>query len=104
MNKLNPALKVNRRNAIAHELANKSEKPDNNITGNESKSDRVSLSKSSKVKSSSNGGGDIASDVRYDLIRKYREILADGTYRVKANELADKIVQKIKENKNRALF
>ena len=104
MNKLNPSLKINQRNAVSQEIINKPEKLDNNSTGNESKSDRVSLSNSSKMKSSIDGSGVIASDVRYELIKKYREILANGTYQVKADELADKIVQKIKENKNRAIF
>ena len=42
----------------------------------------------------------ILSDVRYDLVKKYREHLADGSYQIKSDELADKIVQKVKENKN----
>ena len=42
----------------------------------------------------------IASDIRFDLVKKYREVLADGSYQVKSDELADKIVQKVKENKN----
>ena len=104
MNKLNPSTKISQRNAMAQEPVSKSEKLDKNIIGNKSKSDRVSLSNSSKVKSSIDGGGVIASDVRYGLIKKYREILSNGTYRIKADELADKIVQKIKENKNRAIF
>jgi len=104
MNKLNPSIKVSQRDTVAQEPTNRSEKLDNSIIGNESRSDRVSLSNSSKVKSSANEGGVIATDVRYDLIKKYREILANGTYQIKADELADKIVQKIKENKNRAIF
>jgi anti-sigma28 factor (negative regulator of flagellin synthesis) len=37
-------------------------------------------------------------------VKKYREILADGSYQIKSSELADKIVQKVKENKNMILL
>ena len=47
---------------------------------------------------------DIVSDVRYDLVKKYREHLADGSYQIKSDELADKIVQKVKENKSMLLL
>jgi len=37
-------------------------------------------------------------------VKKYREILADGSYQIKSDELADKIVQKVKEGKNGILL
>jgi anti-sigma28 factor (negative regulator of flagellin synthesis) len=46
----------------------------------------------------------IASDVRYELIKKYKTVLAEGTYKIKSDELADKMIQKIKENKNTVIF
>ena len=62
------------------------------------------MSQTSKIKASIQGRSKIAADVRYDLIKKYREVLNNGTYVVKAEELADKIVQKIRENKNRMVI
>ena len=103
MNKLNPTIKINRRNAIAQELSPKNNKSNNKVN-EEIKNDQVSLSKTSKIKASVQDGNKIASDVRYDLINKYRDILNNGTYVVKADELADKIVQKIRENKNRIVI
>ena len=99
MNKLNIVQKTNERNSAGQEFTLKSAKNANSNTKKETKSDRISLSESYKGKSSTNMKG-IVSDVRYDLVKKYREILADGSYQIKSDELADKIVQKVKENKN----
>ena len=101
MNKLNPNIKINRQSAVAQKLTNKSRKLDDNVKENKNKNDRVTLSSTSKVKASNQGQTNIVSDVRYDIINKYREVLSSGNYVVKADELADKIVQKIRENKNR---
>ena len=66
--------------------------------------DRVSLSQTSKVKASVQSKGGVASDIRMELVNKYRGILENGSYVVKAEEIADKIVQKIRENKNRVIL
>ena len=99
MTKLNPALKINQRDSVRQELTIKPVKTNNSSIGKESKSDRVSLSESYKTEPLRDRQG-IASDIRFDLVKKYREVLADGSYQVKSDELADKIVQKVKENKN----
>ena len=104
MHKLNPAIKVNRRNVIAQKITNNSGKPENKKVDGKTKNDQVSLSQTSKLKASIQGRSNIVSDVRYDLIQKYREVLDSGTYVVKAEELAEKIVQKIRENKNRMVI
>ena len=103
MNKLIITLKTNDRKSVGQELTSKSSKKANSSSREETKPDRISLSESYKGKSSINKKG-IISDVRYDLVKKYREILADGSYQIKSNELADKIVQKVKEGKNRILL
>ena len=102
MNKLNPALKTNERSAVERELPAKSAKK-NSINEKKIRPDRVSLSDSYKENTTIKGKN-IVSDVRYDLVKKYREVLADGSYQVKSDELADKIVQKVKENKNAILL
>ena len=103
MTKLNPALKLNQRDSVRREFTIKSTEQNSSNIGKESRSDRVSLSESYKGKSAIDARG-IVSDIRYDLVKKYREVLADGSYRIKSDELADKIVQKVKESKNRILF
>ena len=104
MNKLNPNIKINRQSAVAQKLTNKSRKLDDNIKEGKNKNDKVTLSSTSKVKASNQGQTNIVSDVRYDIINKYREVLSNGNYVVKSDELADKIVQKIRENKNRMVI
>ena len=99
MNKLNIVLKTNERNSAGQEYSLKSAKNASSNTMKETKPDRISLSESYKENSSINKKG-VVSDVRYDLVKKYREHLADGSYQIKSDELADKIVQKVKENKN----
>ena len=103
MNKLNIVQKTNEINSSGKEFTIKSAKNTSSNVMKETNSDRISLSESYKGKSSINKKG-IVSDVRYDLVKKYREILADGSYQIKSNELADKIVQKVKEGKNRILL
>ena len=103
MNKLNIVLKTNERNSPGQDVTLKSTKNASTNTREENKPDRISLSESYKGKSSINKKG-IVSDVRYDLVKKYREILADGSYQIKSNELADKIVQKVKEGKSSILL
>ena len=98
MNKLNIVLKTNEIKS-SQEQTLKSAKNASSNTMKETKPDRISLSESYKGNSSINKKG-IVSDVRYDLVKKYRENLADGSYQIKSDELADKIVQKVKENKN----
>ncbi len=62
--------------------------------------DRVTLSESSKTQASAKGEKAIASDIRQDLVNKFRDVLKNVSYEVKSGEIADKIVQKIRENKN----
>jgi anti-sigma28 factor (negative regulator of flagellin synthesis) len=45
-----------------------------------------------------------SSEVRQDLVNKHKASLANGTYEVKAQELAEKMIQKIRENKTRELL
>ena len=75
-----------------------------NVVDIENNMDKVSLSNSSKTDNSTQPRNKIASDVRYNLIKKYKAVLAEGTYKIKSDELADKMIQKIKENKNTVIF
>ena len=95
--------KTNEINSAGQEFTSKLAKNANSGSREETKPDRISLSKSYKGKSSINKKG-IVSDVRYDLVKKYREVLANGSYQIKSNELADKIVQKVKEGKSSILL
>lgn len=43
-------------------------------------------------------------EVREKLVSKFRDILESGTYQIKADEIADKMVQKIREQKNSTII
>ena len=103
MNKLEPPIKINRREAVNGPVKgnNKTVKGDSSSSKNV---DRVTLSESSKTQASASDIKTIASEIRQDLVNKFRNVLQDGSYQVKADEIADKIVQKIRENKNRLVL
>jgi len=45
-----------------------------------------------------------AAKIRQDLVEQYKTILANGTYEIKARELAEKMVQKIRDDKTRTII
>tara|TARA_Y100001960_G_scaffold4134_1_gene4501 strand:+ start:227 stop:541 length:315 start_codon:yes stop_codon:yes gene_type:complete len=62
--------------------------------------DRITLSKNSKKQPVLIESEKVTGEIRHDLVNKFRNILKDGSYSIKADEIADKIVQKIRDNKN----
>jgi anti-sigma28 factor (negative regulator of flagellin synthesis) len=104
MNKLNIALKINRSESLKIEPKNISNKKNERAADIKNNNDKVSISNNLKTGNPTKTKTVIASDVRYNLIKKYKTILSDGTYKIKSDELADKMIQKIKENKNKVLF
>ena len=99
MNKLEPTSKIGRQDAI-----NGSSKGKNKTVAGKPASakniDRVTLSETSKTQASASEAKSVTSEIRRDLVNKFRNILQQGSYEVMADEIADKIVQKIRENKN----
>jgi anti-sigma28 factor (negative regulator of flagellin synthesis) len=43
-------------------------------------------------------------EIRRDLVEKYKTSLAEGTYEIKAHELAEKMIQKIRESQTRVII
>ena len=43
-------------------------------------------------------------NIRQDMVNKYKASLANGTYEVKAQELAEKMIQKIRDDKTRKII
>ena len=99
MNKLEPTIKIGRQNTLDRPAKGKN-KPAAGKPSSPKNIDQVTLSKPSKTQASASGVTSAASKIRQDLVNKFRDILQKGSYEVKANEIADKIVQKIRENKN----
>ena len=103
MNELEITTKIGRRNPINGPAKGKN-RP---VTSNQTSSghvDKVTLSEPFKAQVSASKSKATESEIRHELVNKYRNILQNGTYEVKANEIADKIVQKIRENKNRLVL
>ena len=99
MNELKPTLKLVRGNTVKSD--SKGVRSSARNSGHSGKPlDRVTLSEVSKNQVPSKGSKDIAGEIRHDLVNKFRNVLRDGTYSIKSDEIADKIVQKIRDNKN----
>jgi flagellar biosynthesis anti-sigma factor FlgM len=103
MNELETTTKIGRQNPINGSVKGK----DKQLTGNKISSghvDKVTLSEPSKAQASASKSQATTSEIRHELVNKYRKVLQNGSYEVKANEIADKIVQNIQENKNRVVL
>jgi len=103
MNEFEPKIKLVSANTLKDDLR-VIKNSNKNLKGIGTASDRVSLShdslRSSKSKESKNGNGEI----RHDLVNKFRNVLREGTYSIKADEIADKLVQNIRDNKNQLIL
>ena len=99
MNKLEPASKIGRQDAINGSAKGRN-KPVAGKPASAKNIDRLTLSETSKTPPSASEVKSVASEIRHALVNTLRNILQQGSYEVKADEIADKIVQKIRENKN----
>jgi flagellar biosynthesis anti-sigma factor FlgM len=98
MNKLEITKKIGRQNPINGSAEGKN-KP---VTENKLSSghvDKVTLSEPSKAQASAGKSKATSNEIRHELVNKFRKVLQTGSYEVKANEIAEKIVQNIRENK-----
>ena len=103
MNELKPTLKLVRGNTVKSD--SKGSRRSARSSGPSGKPlDRVTLSEVSKNQDTSKVSKGKSSEIRHDLVNKFRNILKDGTYSIKADEIADKIVQKIRDNKNHLIL
>lgn len=104
MDELNPTSKILRKPAVDRASA-KTARADQGKTQSGGVTDRVTLSSASRAESTKAGEPEPAArDIRLDLVKKFRSVLQEGSYVVKANEIADKIVQKIGEDKNQNIL
>lgn len=103
MSKLEITTKIGRRNAVNGSANGKNKQiPDKKVSS--VNVDRVTISDPSKFQAPANKSKVITSEIRHELVNKFRSVLESGTYEVKANDIADKIVQKIRESKNRLVL
>ena len=99
MNKLEPTIKLVRGNAVKGDSKNiKNSNHKSKYSRNTS--DKITLSNNSKNQPVLKEKKNMTGEIRHDLVDKFRNVLRDGNYSIKADEIADKIVQKIRDNKN----
>ena len=65
--------------------------------------ERITLSNRSKIRNPNQSNKLPSTEVRQDLVNKFRRDLDKGNYEVRAEEIADKIVQRIREEKDRKI-
>lgn len=99
MSEFNPSYKIERQSGISPVAKTATKKPQEPSPSIQADSDRVSLSKASRNPASKN-----TSSVRQDIVDKYKTMLGKGAYQIKADEIADKMVQKIQENKGPSVY
>ena len=103
MNKIEITTKIGRQNPI-NGSAEGMNKP---VTGNKLSSghvDKLTLSEPYKAQASAGKSKATSNEIRHELVNKFRDVLQNGSYEVKSNEIADKIVQNIQENKHRLVW
>ncbi len=103
MNDLNPTGKVSRQGAV-NKPAKEIKRNVPTVSAVSTAVDRVTLSETTKAQAPATLPRTRSGEIRRDLVQKFRNILENGTYQIKADEIADKIVQKIRENKNSIIF
>ncbi len=101
MTELDPTSRVDRKNPI-NKPAPKIKRGSQAAAPASKEVDRVTLS--SKAPQAAAAKPQTSSEIRKDLVQKFRTVLEEGSYQVKAQEIADKMVQKIRENKNRLIL
>lgn len=99
MNELEPTIKVVRGDRVKRDPKS-IKNSDENSQYSKITPDRVTISENSKNQTVSKELKNLTGEVRHDLVNKFRNVLKDGNYSIKADEIADKIVQKIRDNKN----
>jgi flagellar biosynthesis anti-sigma factor FlgM len=71
---------------------------------NASSADRVTLSHKPNQASAKTESAKSSGQIRDQLVNKFRDYLEQGTYKVKADEIAKKMVQKISEDKDQTII
>ena len=103
MNEFEPKIKLVSGNTVKDDFRsrNSSDKGSSKV---DVASDRVSLSQNIKPQSPSKELKNGTGEIRQELVNKFRSVLQEGTYSIKADEIADKLVQNIRDNKNHLIL
>lgn len=103
MTELDPTSKIGQRSS-AKKLPARPVKPSSQ-SANTPSADRVTLShKPSQAPLKTDSATKTSGQIRDQLVSKFRDYLEQGTYQVKADEIAKKMVQKIQEDKDQTII
>ena len=102
MTELDPTNKIIQRNSAKKPPARAARTPSQ--SENTPVADRVTLSHKPNQAPQKTGTGKASGQVRDQLVTKFRDYLEQGTYQIKADEIAKKMVQKIQEEKDQTII
>ncbi len=99
MSEFNPSFKVERDAGIKPARKTSQGRTKKETPTVPESSDMVKLSPAARIP-----GSRKTSEVRQEIVDRFKSVLGNGAYQVKADEIADKMVQKIRENKGPSIF
>lgn len=102
MDELIPTTKIGRRSLIDRPASKDNRFPEKGTFRDSLK--RASLSREDSRQTVRKSRKTSSAEVRRDLVNKFRHKLEKGSYLIKAEEIADKMVQKIREEKDKIIF
>ena len=104
MTELDPTNKITQRSSAKKPPARPARPPLESAKTSATSGDRVTLSHKPNKATLETGGAKASGNIREHLVSQFREILEQGTYQVKADEIAKKMVQKIQEGKDQTII
>ncbi len=104
MTELDPASKIAQRSSAKKPPARPARQPLESAKTSATGSDRVTLSHKPNQAPLKTSNAKASGQIREQLVSQFREILEQGTYQVKADEIAKKMVQKIQEEKDQTII
>jgi flagellar biosynthesis anti-sigma factor FlgM len=102
MTELDPTSKIVQRGSAKKPAARPTQARSD--SGNAPVADRVTLSHKPSQASAKTETAKTSGHVRDQLVSKFRDFLEQGTYQVKADEIAKKMVQKIQDDKDQTII
>ncbi len=103
MTELDPTNKITQRSSAKKSPVRPARLPNASANTNAT-SDRVSLSHKPNKAPLETDSAKASGQIREQLVSKFREVLEEGTYKIKADEIAKKMVQKIQDEKDQTII
>jgi flagellar biosynthesis anti-sigma factor FlgM len=102
MTELDPTSKIGQRSSAKKPPARPASP--SSQSANTPSADRVTLSHKPNQAPLKTESAKVSGQIRDQLVNKFRDYLEQGTYQVKADEIAKKMVQKIQDDKDQTII